>query len=621
MDNQNVHAMKDFKQTTDVDFTDNEITSLAIPVFTQRDDPTICLNKAMAFQSVVAASRFPSTNNQLRASSNLRNQTTIQDAGLLCNKFKGGKDKLCEGHIARQCNQHKRPRNAAWFKDKAMLAEAQESKVPHFEPYYHDMDNQNVHAMKDFKQTTDVDFTDNEITNKEIDLEKKIKELDNIVYKVDQSAQTVHTLTTPQVFYNDTHKQALGYQNPFYLKKAQWIKLTLYDGSVISSQHVVIPIIDDEETLIFKEVNRSKMFAKQNDPISKEKKINYTPINYFELNQLFEDFGKRFVSQQELSAKQAFWLQTSHPNTDQSDISPVKTKAPREHPKEHCDSLIAQLNSKSLNSRKGFCDHIFEKRFTKLKGKEIIENSTQKPNATTIAPGMFKLDLHLLAPRLLKTKDAHIDYLKYTQEQANILQRIVKQAKAKQPLDNALDFSWMFKLDLHLLAPRLLKTKDAHIDYLKYTQEQANILQRIVKQAKAKQPLDNALDFSYVPSSSSLVNDRLSILFYGIWTPDAQTYDREQLLAHELYGVDLLSGSRDTNLYMISLDDMLNTSLICLLSKASKTKSRLWHHRLSHLNFGTLNKLAKGGLARGIPILKFKKDHPCLAYALGKSKK
>ncbi|GJT69611.1 retrovirus-related pol polyprotein from transposon TNT 1-94 [Tanacetum coccineum] len=88
-----------------------------------------------------------------------------------------------------------------------------------------------------------------------------------------------------------------------------------------------------------------------------------------------------------------------------------------------------------------------------------------------------------------------------------------------------------------------------------------------------------------------------------------------------LEGVDLLSGSRDTNLYTISLDDMLKSSPICLLSKASKTKSWLWHRRLSHLNFGTLNKLAKDGLARGIPRLKFQKDHLCSACALGKSKK
>nr|GFA77362.1 hypothetical protein [Tanacetum cinerariifolium] len=98
------------------------------------------------------------------------------------------------------------------------------------------------------------------------------------------------------------------------------IKPTLYDGSVISSQHAVIPVIDDEETLILEEVSRSKMLAKQNDLILKEKKINTTLINYVELNQLSEDFGKRCVPQQELSAKQAFWLQTSNPNTETSDI-------------------------------------------------------------------------------------------------------------------------------------------------------------------------------------------------------------------------------------------------------------------------------------------------------------
>ncbi|GKB18815.1 hypothetical protein Tco_0852738 [Tanacetum coccineum] len=92
--------------------------------------------------------------------------------------------------------------------------------------------------------------------DKEIDLEKKIKELDNIVYKVGQSAQTVRMLTNPQVFYDDTHKQALGYQNMFYLKKVQRIKTTLYDGSIISRQHDVIPVTDKEETLILEEAPR-----------------------------------------------------------------------------------------------------------------------------------------------------------------------------------------------------------------------------------------------------------------------------------------------------------------------------------------------------------------------------
>ncbi|GJY14988.1 putative ribonuclease H-like domain-containing protein [Tanacetum coccineum] len=88
-----------------------------------------------------------------------------------------------------------------------------------------------------------------------------------------------------------------------------------------------------------------------------------------------------------------------------------------------------------------------------------------------------------------------------------------------------------------------------------------------------------------------------------------------------LEGVDLLTGSRGNNLYTLSLGDMMASSPICLLSKASKNKSWLWHRRLSHLNFGTINHLARHGLVRGLPKLKFEKDHLCSACAMGKSKK
>ncbi|GKD80505.1 retrovirus-related pol polyprotein from transposon TNT 1-94, partial [Tanacetum coccineum] len=66
---------------------------------------------------------------------------------------------------------------------------------------------------------------------------------------------------------------------------------------------------------------------------------------------------------------------------------------------------------------------------------------------------------------------------------------------------------------------------------------------------------------------------------------------------------------------------MMKSSLICLLSKASKNKSWLWHRRLNHLNFGTINDLARKDLVRGLPRLKFEKDHLCFACQLGKSKK
>ncbi|GJZ89497.1 hypothetical protein Tco_0661279 [Tanacetum coccineum] len=117
--------------------------------------------------------------------------------------------------MTRQCTQPKRPRNVAWYKDKAMLAEAQEagqildeeqliflanlgtenldtydsncddisnakavlmanisnygsnviSEVPHSETYFNDMENQSVHAIQDFEQSPVVDVTNNEITS------------------------------------------------------------------------------------------------------------------------------------------------------------------------------------------------------------------------------------------------------------------------------------------------------------------------------------------------------------------------------------------------------------------------------------------------------------------------
>ncbi|GKB16572.1 putative ribonuclease H-like domain-containing protein [Tanacetum coccineum] len=86
-------------------------------------------------------------------------------------------------------------------------------------------------------------------------------------------------------------------------------------------------------------------------------------------------------------------------------------------------------------------------------------------------------------------------------------------------------------------------------------------------------------------------------------------------------GVELIKGSCGSNLYTISIEDMMKSSPICLLSKASKHKSWLWHRRLNYLNFGTINDLARKDLVRGLPRLKFEKDHLCSLCQLGKSKK
>ncbi|GJS25022.1 integrase, catalytic region, zinc finger, CCHC-type containing protein [Tanacetum coccineum] len=80
-------------------------------------------------------------------------------------------------------------------------------------------------------------------------------------------------------------------------------------------------------------------------------------------------------------------------------------------------------------------------------------------------------------------------------------------------------------------------------------------------------------------------------------------FRKHTCFVRDLDGVYLIKGNRDTNLYIISIEDMMRSSPIFLLSKASKNKSWLWHRRLNHLNFGALNDLARKDLVRGLPRL------------------
>nr|GEY02831.1 integrase, catalytic region, zinc finger, CCHC-type, peptidase aspartic, catalytic [Tanacetum cinerariifolium] len=78
-------------------------------------------------------------------------------------------------------------------------------------------------------------------------------------------------------------------------------------------------------------------------------------------------------------------------------------------------------------------------------------------------------------------------------------------------------------------------------------------------------------------------------------------FRRNACFVRNLEGVDLLKGDRSTNLYTINLHEMASASPICLMARASSIKSWLWHQRLSHLNFDTINDLAINDL---IAVLK-----------------
>nr|GEV01324.1 retrovirus-related Pol polyprotein from transposon TNT 1-94 [Tanacetum cinerariifolium] len=98
-------------------------------------------------------------------------------------------------------------------------------------------------------------------------------------------------------------------------------------------------------------------------------------------------------------------------------------------------------------------------------------------------------------------------------------------------------------------------------------------------------------------------------------------FRRNACFVRNLEGVDLLKGNHSTNLYTINLYEMESTSLIFLMARVSSTKSWLWHQRLSHLNFDTINDLAKNDLVTGLTKFKYHKEHICPSCEQGKSKR
>ncbi|GJT92466.1 retrovirus-related pol polyprotein from transposon TNT 1-94 [Tanacetum coccineum] len=341
MDNQSVHALQDFEQSPVMDFTDNEISSDSniIPYSqylqeTQQatvQDTNLQAQQDSMILSVIeqmSEQMINHVNNWEKANKEQNNESITAELERYKERVKTFEQRLNIDLSSREKMIDSQMDDM--IREKLALKEQIDSL------------EQNLSKQIKEKESLFKTFTvfkneskekENKYMENEIDLEKKIKELDNIVYKVGQSAQTVHMLTKPQAFYDNTHKQALGYQNPFYLRKAQRIKPTLYDGAVISKTHVAMPVIDDEETLILEEESRSKMFEKAKDPEVIAKKISHKPIDYEKLNSLIEDFETRFSPQQELSAEQAFWFHTFNPTIEPSYSPPVIVDVPSELPK------------------------------------------------------------------------------------------------------------------------------------------------------------------------------------------------------------------------------------------------------------------------------------------------
>nr|GEU92751.1 Gag-Pol polyprotein [Tanacetum cinerariifolium] len=141
------------------------------------------------------------------------------------------------------------------------------------------------------KLKSDFKTREDELLDKQIQLEKKINDLNNILVKMGQLIQTIHMLSPkPDSFYHTEQKMALGYQNPFYLKQSKKKQQSLYDGKVLLEKHDPPVVHDSKETLQLAQESREKM--KQ---LNKEIK----PANYIKINQLLGVFVSQTAKSRE----------------------------------------------------------------------------------------------------------------------------------------------------------------------------------------------------------------------------------------------------------------------------------------------------------------------------------
>nr|GEV75043.1 retrovirus-related Pol polyprotein from transposon TNT 1-94 [Tanacetum cinerariifolium] len=410
---------------------------LVVLVFQKGDDPIDAINHMMSFLTAVVTSRYPAMNNQLKTSSNPRQQATINNGRLTIQPIQGRHNSMTAGSLrpytSGSSGTLEKQRVIVCYNCKDEEEELEfladpgiaETSSTHSHALHDDLilsvieqlktqvvsytkinqDNKNVNEMltveleryknkiKILKEQNNYDkasvsceqsleietlkHTLSKHLKEKESLEQKVKELNNIVFKRNQSAQIVHMLTKPQFFYDHSTRQALGFQNPCYLKRAQQLKPKLYDGNVIEKSDAIV-IHDSEETL------------------------------------LLED-----------ATEQAFWsrysLQSKEPNISSSTTI---VEILKELPKVIMEKVLVIAALKETLS--------------KLKGKDVVNEAV---TLHSIDPELLKIDVAPLAPKLHNNRTAHTDYLRHTQEETATLREIVKSERLLNLLNTSLDYA------------------------------------------------------------------------------------------------------------------------------------------------------------------------------------
>nr|GEZ92969.1 hypothetical protein [Tanacetum cinerariifolium] len=293
---------------------------------------------------------------------------------------------------------------------------------------------------------------------------------------------------------------------------------------------------------------------------------------------------------------------------------------------------------------------------TKLTAKNVtLKTSVSQAKVQPSVPTRTKhaIDVELIVLHLRNNKDAHLDYLRHLKESVETIRDIVEEAKvhsqelleyaigtcpqgsqqrAKQLAHNPL----IRKKQVTAPKPsdRQDSNKNKHVVTKKIQKTNVPVPHstgvKRCSNASGSQPKSNHKTNRISPAkgcSKHMTGDCSRLLnfmkkFIGIVRFGNDHFGAIMGYGDYVVGESVISrGSHGSNLYIVSVEDMMKSSLICLLSKAFKNKSWLWHRCLNHLNFDTINDLARKDLVRGLPRLKFEKDYLCSACQLRKSKK
>ncbi|GJU26245.1 retrovirus-related pol polyprotein from transposon TNT 1-94 [Tanacetum coccineum] len=368
--NQSEQIMTSSEQSNDVNQTETEITSDSniIPYsqyLSETQQETVQNSNSSAQQDVLILSMFEQLNTQVMNCTNVNLEYKSANKALTTelDRYKEEVKDLKEMQNVENSFSGSNEQYAEIERLKQTLSEQVQEK------------DSLMKTVSDLKN--DLKMEENRNIDREIALEKKIKQLDNIIFKRGQSAQTVHMMTKSKICYDHSTKQAIGFEKPFYLKKVRESKPKLYDGNVILKMDTIV-IPDSDETLMLCEESRSKMLLKEQDPMVVKNKVNTKPINYAVLN---NDYYKRFVRKSDLYSEHAYWKATSFPSLDPSPSSTTdKVEVPKELPKVTIDhDIVKTVVNLSVNDdceTVNECQKCLKLETELLNKKDVVDKET-----------------------------------------------------------------------------------------------------------------------------------------------------------------------------------------------------------------------------------------------------